>query len=74
VLTIDDLVSSDDVFFSITGITNGALVDGVKYFGYGARTQSLVMRSRTGTVREITATHRWETLMSFSEIQYDRIG
>jgi fructose-1,6-bisphosphatase II len=74
VLTIDDLVSSDDVFFSITGITNGALVDGVKYFGYGARTQSLVMRSRTGTVREITATHRWETLMSFSEIQYDRMG
>ncbi len=74
VLTIDDLVSSDDVFFSITGITDGALVDGVKYFGDGARTQSLVMRSRTGTVREITATHRWETLMSFSEIQYDRMG
>jgi fructose-1,6-bisphosphatase II len=74
VLTIDDLVSSNDVFFSITGITNGALVDGVKYFGDGARTQSLVTRSRTGTVREITAMHRWETLMSFSEIQYDRIG
>lgn len=74
VLSIDDLVSSNDVFFSITGITNGALVDGVKYFGDGARTQSLVTRSRTGTVREITAMHRWETLMSFSEIQYDRIG
>ncbi|NIS80476.1 MAG: class II fructose-bisphosphatase [Anaerolineales bacterium] len=74
VLTIDDLVDSDDVFFSITGITDGELVDGVKYFGEGARTHSLVMRARTGTVREIIANHRWETLMSVSEIQYDRIG
>jgi fructose-1,6-bisphosphatase II len=74
ILTIDDLVHSDDVFFSITGITDGELVDGVKYFGEGARTHSLVMRARTGTVREIIALHRWETLMSVSEIQYDRIG
>lgn len=74
VLTIDDLVHSDDVFFSITGITDGELVDGVQYFGEGARTHSLVMRARTGTVREIIAIHRWETLMSVSEIQYDRIG
>jgi fructose-1,6-bisphosphatase II len=71
VITIDDLVRSEDAFFSITGITDGELVDGVKYFGEGARTQSLVMRSRTGTVREITAMHRWETLMQMSEIQYD---
>jgi fructose-1,6-bisphosphatase II len=71
VLTIDDLVHSEDVFFSITGITDGELVDGVKYFGEGARTQSLVMRARTGTVREITATHHWDTLMQMSEIQYD---
>ena len=74
ILTMDDLVHSDDVFFSITGITDGELVDGVKYFGEGARTHSLVMRARTGTVREIIALHRWETLMSVSEIQYDRIG
>jgi fructose-1,6-bisphosphatase II len=73
-LTIEDLVASEDVFFSITGITDGELVDGVKYYGEGARTHSLVMRARTGTVREIIATHRWETLMSVSEIQYDRIG
>ena len=74
VLSIDDLVRSEDVFFSITGITDGELVDGVKYFGDGARTHSLVMRARSGTVREIIATHRWEKLMTFSEIRYDRIG
>jgi fructose-1,6-bisphosphatase II len=71
VLTIHDLVASDDVFFAVTGITDGELVDGVKYYGEGARTHSLVMRARTGTVREIKATHRWEKLMQFSEIQYD---
>jgi fructose-1,6-bisphosphatase II len=74
VLEIDDLVTSDDTFFAITGITDGELVDGVKYFGTGATTHSLVMRSRTGTVREIKATHRWDQLMAVSEIQYDRIG
>ncbi len=74
VLDIDELVSSDDTFFAITGITDGELVDGVKYFGAGATTHSLVMRARTGTVREIRAQHRWEQLMALSEIQYDRIG
>ena len=74
VLDIDDLVASDDTFFAITGITDGELVDGVKYFGAGATTHSLVTRSRTGTVREIRATHRWDQLMAVSEIQYDRIG
>jgi fructose-1,6-bisphosphatase II len=74
VLDIDDLVTSDDVFFAITGITDGELVDGVKYYGAGATTHSLVMRGLTGTVREIKATHRWDQLMAVSEIQYDRIG
>ncbi|HEY46932.1 MAG: fructose 1,6-bisphosphatase [Anaerolineae bacterium SM23_ 63] len=71
VLTIDDLVSSDEIFFSVTGITDGELVQGVKFFGTGARTHSLVMRSQSGTVREITATHRWEKLMAYSQIPYD---
>ena len=71
VLTLDDLVSSDDIFFSVTGITDGELVEGVKFFGTGARTHSLVMRSQSGTVREITATHRWEKLMAYSQIPYD---
>lgn len=71
VLTMDDMVNSEDVFFAVTGITDGELVDGVKFFGEGAHTHSLVMRSRSGTVREIRATHRWEKLMEFSRIQYD---
>ncbi|MDF1499095.1 MAG: class II fructose-bisphosphatase [Anaerolineales bacterium] len=74
VLTMEDLVSGDDIFFSITGITDGELVEGVKYYPSGARTHSLVMRSKTRTVREIIANHNWEALMEVSEIQYDRIG
>jgi len=74
VLRIDDLVSTEDIFFAVTGITDGELVDGVKYFGAGARTHSIVMRGLTGTVREVIATHRWDKLMVVSEIQYDRIG
>jgi len=71
VLTIDDLVSSDSVFFAATGITDGELLDGVKYFGSGARTHSLVMRSKSGTVREIFARHRLDKLMEFSQIAFD---
>jgi fructose-1,6-bisphosphatase II len=74
VLSIDDLVATEDIFFALTGITDGELVDGVKYFGTGARTHSLVMRGITGTVREVSATHRWDKLMEVSEIQYDRLG
>lgn len=72
VLTMKDLVDSEDVFFAVTGITDGELVDGVKYFGGGARTHSLVMRAKSGTVREIRAEHRWEKLMEYSLIEYDR--
>ncbi len=71
VLTMDDLVRSDNVFFAATGITDGELLDGVKYYGDGARTHSLVMRSKSGTVREIVARHRWDKLMKFSQVQYD---
>ena len=53
VLTTDDLVSGDDVFFAATGITNGDLLKGVRYWGDGASTQSLVMRSKSGTIRTI---------------------
>ena len=71
VLTIDDLVKSDNVFFAATGLTDGELLDGVKYYGDGARTHSLVMRSKSGTVREIIARHRWDKLMQISEVKYD---
>ena len=70
-LTMDDLVRCDNVFFAATGITDGELLEGVKYTGTGARTHSLVMRSKSGTVREVISSHRWDKLMVFSNIQYD---
>lgn len=70
VLTMEDLVSSDDVFFAATGITNGELLKGVKYLADGALTDSLVVRGLTGTIREITATHRWGKLKNLSAIDY----
>ncbi len=70
VLTIDDLVSSDNVFFAATGITSGALLRGVRYYGGGASTQSLVMRSRSGTIRMINSKHRLAKLSAFSAIDY----
>jgi fructose-1,6-bisphosphatase II len=70
VLTMDDLVSSEDVFFAATGITDGELLQGVRYFGDGASTDSLVVRGLTGTVRQITATHRIDKLRHFSAVKY----
>ena len=57
VLTADDLCSGEDVFFSATGVTDGDVLQGVRYRGPGATTESLVMRSRSGTVRRVHATH-----------------
>lgn len=59
VYTTNDLVKGDDVSFAATGITGGELLDGVQYFGWGARTSSVMMRSRSGTVRYINARHKW---------------
>lgn len=70
VLTMDDLVSSEDVFFAATGITHGDLLHGVEYFGNGARTDSIVVRGLTGTVRQIIATHRLEKLDLISRVKY----
>jgi fructose-1,6-bisphosphatase II len=70
VITMDDLVSSDDVFFAATGITDGLLLDGVKYYSHGARTDSLVIRGKTGTVRQIIARHNFELLNPISQIEY----
>ena len=70
VLTMNDLVASEDVFFAATGVTDGEFLDGVKYTGSGARTDSLVVRGQTGTVRQIIATHRWDKLNRFSAIKY----
>jgi fructose-1,6-bisphosphatase II len=70
VLTTDDLVAGDDVFFAATGITDGYLLRGVKYWPDGASTHSMVMRSRSGTVRSIESQHSFEKLERFSAIQY----
>ena len=70
VLTIDDLVKSENVFFAATGITSGPLLRGVRYFGGGATTQSLIMRSRSGTIRMINSRHRLEKLNRFSAVDY----
>jgi fructose-1,6-bisphosphatase II len=70
VLNIDDLVASEDVFFAATGITDGELLEGVKYSSHGARTSSLVVRGLSGTVRQITSMHLWEKLRKISAIEY----
>ena len=62
VLTTDDLCGGDNAFFVATGITNGELLRGVQYGGSGGRTHSVMMRSRSGTVRWIEAVHRWARL------------
>jgi len=70
VLTTDDLVAGDDVFFAATGITDGNLLDGVQYWPDGASTHSMVMRARSGTLRYIQAEHAFEKLERFSPIDY----
>ena len=58
VLNCDDLIAGEDVFFSATGVTDGDVLQGVRYQGRrGATTESLVMRSRSGTVRRVSARH-----------------
>ncbi len=70
VLTTRDLVRGENVVVAATGITSGEFLRGVEYFGGGARTHSVVMRSRSGTVRYIDATHRWDKLMRISDMPY----
>ena len=70
VLTTDDLVSGDNCFFSATGITDGDLLQGVRFTESGVSTQSIVMRSRSGTWRKIDAMHSLEKLSQFSSIAY----
>jgi fructose-1,6-bisphosphatase II len=67
-LSTDDLVRSDDCFFAATGITDGELLRGVHYDRSGASTESLVMRSRTGTVRRIEARHQLKKLALYSSV------
>ena len=71
VLSCDDLVAGQDVFFSATGVTDGDVLQGVRYQGdRGATTESLVMRSRSGTVRRIAARHDRSKLRTLSGVRY----
>jgi fructose-1,6-bisphosphatase II len=70
VLTTDDLVGGDEVFFAATGVTTGALLRGVRYTKQGAVTDSIVMRSRSSTVRRIEAQHAYEKLQHLSGGRY----
>jgi fructose-1,6-bisphosphatase II len=70
VLTTDDLVQGDNVFFCATGVTDGDLLKGVLYRAGGCTTQSIVMRSKSGTVRMIDAYHRLTKLREFSSVDF----
>jgi fructose-1,6-bisphosphatase II len=70
ILRTEDLVSGDNVFFTATGVTDGDLLRGVRYTGGGAHTQSIVMRSKSGTVRVIEAYHRLDKLREYASIDF----
>jgi fructose-1,6-bisphosphatase II len=70
ILTEEDLVRGEDVFFAASGITDGTLLKGVRYDHDAATTQSVVMRARSGTIRYIQAIHRLDKLMQFSQVDY----
>ena len=71
VLRIDDLVGSDNVFFVATGVTDGELVRGVRYSHGAAHTHSIVMRSKSGTIRSIKSEHQLSKLRAYSAIDFD---
>ena len=66
----DDLVSGDNCFFAATGITDGELMAGVRYKAGGATTHSLVMRSRSGTIRRIESEHQLWKLRAYSSVNF----
>ena len=72
ILHTDDLVTSDNVFFCATGITDGELMKGVRYRSQGAMTHSIVMRSRSGTIREVISDHHLDKLSAYSAIDFER--
>ncbi|MCK0089754.1 class II fructose-bisphosphatase [Rhodococcus sp. HNM0563] len=73
VLTTTDLVTGENIFFCATGVTDGELLRGVRYTPGGAETQSIVMRSKSGTVRMVEAYHRLKKLGEFSSIDFQGV-
>jgi fructose-1,6-bisphosphatase II len=74
VLTTRDLVSTDNVYFAATGVTDGELMRGVRYRGGGAQTQSIVMRGKSGTIRLVDSWHSLTKLRAYSSIDFDGPG
>jgi fructose-1,6-bisphosphatase II len=74
VLSTDDLVRGDNVFFVATGVTDGELLDGVRYKAGGASTHSLVMRSKSGTIRSIYSDHQLTKLRAYSAVDFEHHG
>jgi fructose-1,6-bisphosphatase II len=72
VLLTDDLVSGDDIFFCGTGITDGELLRGVRYYADSVQTESIVMRSKSGTIRLIDSLHQLGKLRAYSAVDFDR--
>lgn len=70
-LTTETLIKSDEVFFAATGISGGSFLKGVSYTGRGAITHSMVIRSKTGSMRYLEAHHNWDRLMKISSLDYD---
>jgi fructose-1,6-bisphosphatase II len=70
VLATDDLVTSDNAFFAATGITDGELLKGVRFHAEGATTQTLVMRSKSGTIRFMESDHRLNKLRKYAAVQF----
>jgi fructose-1,6-bisphosphatase II len=72
VLLTEDLVRGEDIFFCATGITDGELLRGVRYYADSVQTQSIVMRSKSGTIRLIDSLHQLGKLRAYSAIDFDR--
>ena len=74
VLTTDDLVTGDNVFFCATGITDGEIMEGVRYTPDGPTTHSIVMRSKSGTIREVRSEHRLAKLSTYASVDFSGQG
>jgi fructose-1,6-bisphosphatase II len=74
VLTTTDLVTGENIFFCATGITDGELMEGVRYTPQGPTTHSIVMRSRSGTIREVRSEHRLAKLSTYSAVDFSSPG
>jgi fructose-1,6-bisphosphatase II len=72
VLQTEDLVSGDDIFFCATGVTDGELLRGVRYYADSVATQSIVMRSKSGTIRALDSVHQLGKLRAYSAVDFDR--